>query len=213
MNLTNSYFREVWNYKNADFNLLNNLIEAFNWDTIINETRSVNQACENFTDLFLKFCKECIPCKKVLIRQNDKPWFSSELRYNIRLRNRLRKRYFKTKRESDRSSFKRQRNKVNNMIKHAKETFTNKIDDILLNQELGNSCKTFWQVMGRFMGKKGHQLLYLLYENMMVLMDLRITKTWWFLWIYGLRKHDGSYGFTDYENMIVLMDLRITKTW
>ena len=32
------------------------------------------------------------------------------------------------------------------------------------------------------------------------------------LWIYGLRKHDGSYGFTDYENMMVLMDLRITKT-
>ena len=27
-----------------------------------------------------------------------------------------------------------------------------------------------------------------------------------------LRKHDGSYGFTDYENMMVLMDLRITKT-
>ena len=92
MNLTNSYFREVWNYKNADFNLLNNLIEAINWDTIINETRSVDQACESFTDLFLKFCKERIPCKNVLIRQNDKPWFSSELRYNIRLRDRLRKR-------------------------------------------------------------------------------------------------------------------------
>ena len=102
------------------------------------------------------------------------------------------------------------------MIKYAKETFINKIDDILLNREPGNSCKTFWQVMGHFMGKKGHQLLYLLYENMMVLMvlmDLRITKTWWFLWIYGLRKHDGSYGFTDYENKMVLMDLRITKTW
>ena len=39
---------------------------------------------------------------------------------------------------------------------------------------------------------------------MMVLMDLRVTKT--------LRKHDGSNGFTDYENMMVLMDLRITKT-
>ena len=76
------------------------------------------------------------------------------------------------------------------MIKHAKETFTNKINDILLNQELGNSGKTFWQVMGRFMGKKGTSVI-----------KPPLPK-----------KNDGSYGFTDYENMMVLMDLRITKT-
>ena len=75
------------------------------------------------------------------------------------------------------------------MIKHAKETFINKIDDILLNQEPGNSCKTFWQAIGRFIGKKGTSVI-----------------------IPPLRKHDGSNGFTDYENMMVLMDLRITKT-
>ena len=62
------------------------------------------------------------------------------------------------------------------MIKHAKETFINKIDDILLTQEPGNSCKTFWQVMGRFMGKKGTSVI-----------------------IPPLQKHDGSYWFTDYE--------------
>ena len=101
-NLSNSYFREIWNYKTADFNSLNNLIQNFDWGTIINETFSVDQACENFTIFFFKFCDECIPRKKVLIRQNDKPWFSSELRYNIKLRDRLRKTYFKSKRHSDR---------------------------------------------------------------------------------------------------------------
>ena len=103
----------------------------------------------------MKYCKECIPCRKVLIRQNDKPWFNSDLRHNLRIRDRLRKRYFKTKRENDHISFKRQRNKVNNMIKYAKENCVNKIDDIILNQGTGNSCRTFWQVMGRFMGKTG----------------------------------------------------------
>ena len=45
---------------------------------------------------------------------------------------------------------------MNNMIKYAKEnTFIHKIDDILGNPEIGNSSKTFWQVMGRFMGKTG----------------------------------------------------------
>ena len=41
-----------------------------------------------------------------------------ELRYNIKLRDRLRKRFFKSKSNTDRNSFKRQRNKVNNMIKY-----------------------------------------------------------------------------------------------
>lgn len=176
LNMSNSYHREVWNYKNANYTLLNNLIEAHKWDTIINDTSTIDQACKSFTDIFLTFCKECIPCKKVLIRQNDKPWFSTELRYNIRLRDRLRKRYFRTKRDADRLSFKVQRNKVNNMIKYAKDNFINKIDDFLINQETGNSCKTFWQVMGRFMGKKGTSII-----------------------IPPLRKNDNTFGFTDYE--------------
>ena len=104
-------------------------------------------ACINFTDVFLKFCKECILCQKVLIRQNDKPWFNSEISHNIRLRDKLRKSFFKTKRESDHVSFKQQRNKVNNMIKYAKENFIHKIDDILGNPEIGNSRKTFMQVI------------------------------------------------------------------
>ena len=148
-----SYYREVWNFRNADTERLNQLIRSYYWDSIINDNCAIGDACINFTDVFLKFCKECIPCQKVLIRQNDKPWFNSEIRHNIRLRNKLRKRFFKTQRESDHVSFKQQRNKVNNMMKCAKENFINKIDDILGNSEIGSSSKTFWQVMGRFMGK------------------------------------------------------------
>ena len=42
------------------------------------------------------------------------------------------------------------------MIKYAKENFIHKIDNILGNPEIGNSSKTFWQVMGRFMEKLAH---------------------------------------------------------
>ncbi|MCG8045972.1 MAG: endonuclease/exonuclease/phosphatase family protein, partial [Candidatus Thiodiazotropha endolucinida] len=80
-----SYYREVWNYKNVDTERLNQLIGTHDWDSVMNENCSVDEACVNFTDIFLKFCKECIPCRKVLIRQNDKPWFNSELRFNLRI--------------------------------------------------------------------------------------------------------------------------------
>ena len=112
INLSTSYYREVWNYKNADFERLNNLISTYNWDVILNENFTIDQSCARFTELFLKFCKECIPCKKVLIRKNDKPWFNSELRYNIKLRDRLWKRFFKSKSNLDRMSFKRSNNLI-----------------------------------------------------------------------------------------------------
>ena len=61
----------------------------------------IDKICENFTKTFINFCKKCIPSNKVLIRPDDKPWFTSELRYNIRLRDRLRKHAFKTSNEID----------------------------------------------------------------------------------------------------------------
>ncbi|MEW8546228.1 MAG: endonuclease/exonuclease/phosphatase family protein, partial [Candidatus Thiodiazotropha sp.] len=151
VDLSNSYYRDIWNYKNADYDKLNNFISQYDWDSVINDNATVDDACNRFTNIFLDFCKECIPRKKVLIRPNDKPWFNSELRYNIRLRDRLRKKAFKTNNDSDKIRYKRQRNRVNNMKKNAKENFNDTIDDILSKSEFGS--KTFWQIMGRFMGK------------------------------------------------------------
>ena len=131
--ISTCYWREVWNYKNADYHLLNDLIEDYDWNLIINDTVSVDEAAKNFTGIFIDFCRKCIPCKKVLIRPNDKPWFSSKLRYNIRLRDRLRKRAFTTQKENDFKKYKIQRNHVNNMKKFAKENYNNNIDEILTN--------------------------------------------------------------------------------
>ena len=58
------------------------------------------------------------------------PWFTSEVRCNNRLRDRLRKLFLKSGRFADRLSYKRQRNKVNSMKKYAKEHCINNIDNI-----------------------------------------------------------------------------------
>ena len=139
--MSNSYYRDIWNYKNADYDKLNNFIFQFDWDSVINDNVTVDDACNKFTSIFFEFCKECIPRKKVLIRPNDKPWFNSELRYNIRLRDRLRKKAFKTNNNFDKIRYKRQRNRVNNMKKNAKENFNDTIDDILSNSETGSKSR------------------------------------------------------------------------
>ena len=132
--------------------MLNNLIEEYDWNLLFNDSISVDDACESFTKTFLDFCKICIPSKKVLIRPDDKPWFTSEIRHNLRLRDRLRKRAFRTRREVDFKRYKKQRNHVNNIKKFANENYNNNIEEILTNPEFGN--KTFWHILGRYMGKK-----------------------------------------------------------
>ena len=82
---------------------------------------------EEFTKLSLDIARQCIPTKTITVRDYDKPWFNNEIRKEIRLRDRLRINVFKFGRESDtlkyKKKHKKQRNKVNNMKKKAKENF------------------------------------------------------------------------------------------
>ena len=52
--LWKSYYREVLNFKNANFNHSNDLIRQHDWDSEINETLSIDQSCKNFTNTFLQ---------------------------------------------------------------------------------------------------------------------------------------------------------------
>ena len=153
LKLSSSYFREVWDYKHADYERLNDLIEQCDWTALISSSSNIDEACKMFTSTFLNFCKTCIPVRTVLIRRNDKHWFNSDLRYNIRIRDRLRKKYLKTYNHSDKLLFKRQRNKVNNMKTYAKEN----ISDTISNHD--SNSKSFWQLMGKFMGKKCNSVI------------------------------------------------------
>ena len=76
---------------------------------------------------------DCIPSKTKKIRPNDNPWFNSEIRWECRKRDRLRKIARRTLKERDMLPFKKQRNKVNNMRYHAKEMFYGNIDGLLFD--------------------------------------------------------------------------------
>jgi hypothetical protein len=78
---------------------------------------------EEFRKLFLDIARQCIPTKTITVGDYDKPWFNNDIRKEIRLRVRLIKHVLKFGRESDTLKYKKQRNKVNNMIKKAKENF------------------------------------------------------------------------------------------
>jgi hypothetical protein len=121
--------------------------------------------CEKFTKCFLKITKECILTKLVTIRNNDRPWFSNEIRKEIRIRDRLRNNVLKLHRERDiKLCKKKQRNKVNNMNKIGEENFENNLDCILL--ENPSNPKTYYRIMKMLIkSNKGSNCIPPLSEN------------------------------------------------
>ena len=86
----------------------------------------IDTATTNFTSALLSAARQAIPTKTIRIRQNDKPWVTSELKRHIRKRDRL----FRTARHKHADNqawdrWRRQRNLVtdlNRQLKHAHVT-------------------------------------------------------------------------------------------
>jgi hypothetical protein len=124
------------------FEKFNNLIRHFNWeDSLFTLVDDVNEMADFFTNKYLEMAKECIPTKVVNIQRTDKPWFHSEIRHHIRIRDRLHKKLKSSPTVHNRNIYKIQRNKVNNMIIHAKEQFYLNANGLL--DEKSNNSKGF----------------------------------------------------------------------
>ena len=145
------YTRRVWFYKRADFAKLDNNLRSFDWKCL--SEGSVNDSCTLFTNKFMDFVNECIPHKDVTIRPNDKPWYDSEIRKYSRKRDRQKSKATKSGLQTDWTKYKLLRNKVNNLKKHAKETFYNNLELSLLSN-FSNNKKEFWKIVKHFTSKK-----------------------------------------------------------
>ena len=77
----------------------------------------MDENCQTFTKTFIEIIKNCVPQKEVTIRLSDKVWFNSELRREIRKRDRLRKLARRFNSDSNINKYKKQRNHVNNLKK------------------------------------------------------------------------------------------------
>ena len=91
-----------------------------------------------FTNKHLEFVEKCIPSKVILVRNDDKPWYDSEITKYSRIRDRLKTKASKSKNQNDLPKYKCARNKDNNLKNDAKELFYNNLENILLEKSLNN---------------------------------------------------------------------------
>ena len=136
--------RKVWNYKKANFNLLNEKILTTNWSFIKNT--DIDTASKLFTEMFLNIAQSCIPTYFVTIRPKDKPWYNSEIRKTSRQKDKHRKIAQVSGKSTDWLTFKKLRNKVNNMKKHAKEVFFNNLEFTISDVSRTNP-REYWRLI------------------------------------------------------------------
>ena len=146
-----SFTRRVWFYKRANYTQLEEYLRSYDWNCL--KAGSVNDSCELFTNQFMEFVNMSIPHKDVTIRPSDKPWYDSEIRRHSRKRDRQKKKAVRTSRQSDWAKYKTLRNKVNNLKRHAKESFDNNLELSLLTN-FSNNKKEFWKIVKHFVSKK-----------------------------------------------------------
>ncbi|PJE78524.1 hypothetical protein CI610_02532 [invertebrate metagenome] len=156
------YFkRKVWLYDQTDINKLKGMINSIPWFDTFTNLSNVNEMCNFFTEKFHDAIDKCIPSKEILVRDSDKPWMNGMVRRNIRKRDRLKKIMFNNNSESNKNKYKHMRNKVNNMIKRAKEIFYENINTVIDNSN--NNPKVYWKLLGNLIrGKKNTDISPLL---------------------------------------------------
>ena len=92
-----------------------------------------------------------VPMKKIVLRGNNKPHMTSQLRKAIRKKYRLKNRANKSSKPADKTVYKTQRNLVVKLNKEAKKSFLKN----QITENAANKTKNFWKLYKAFFTEKG----------------------------------------------------------
>ena len=141
--------RRIWRYDLADFETANSLLESTDFTNLLN--CDIDQAWSNWKCKFLSVMEQCIPHKTIQKKRNL-PWLNFELTKSMRARNLAYKRAKRSGKHNHWRAFQMKRNKVANMLKHAKRNYFNSLNT--------SDQKAFWKAT-KFATKKETRIPFL----------------------------------------------------
>ena len=139
----------TWDYHHLDTDKLTRLLIDTDWDTILDN--DINEATVQFTHTILNAAKESIPQHIKTIRNRDKPWVNSDLKRQIRKRERLFRKAKARNSDSDWNRWKLQRNLVTELNKKLKGHFI-KMQTVKLLENKKNP-QQYHQILKNMIGK------------------------------------------------------------
>ena len=125
--------RTIWRYNHANWEGACELINDFDWDSIVSD--DVNSSWMKWQHQFLSIMEQCIPQRSLPPRKNL-PWMNKNLKQAMRRRNAL---YKNGKRTGNFSKFKAARNRVVNLLRESKKNYFTKINP--------RDTKKFWKII------------------------------------------------------------------
>ena len=72
--------KQIWDYKHMDPDKLTTLLLEIDWNRLLD--LDLDEATDNFTDVLMTAAKAAIPVLTISPPNNNKPWFSAELKGN-----------------------------------------------------------------------------------------------------------------------------------
>ena len=137
----------MWLYKKANFRSFEREISNYDWSVLHEE--SLDESCSKFSDIFLHMVKLCIPSNLVVVRPNDKLWYDSEKRHFTTKRDKLKRKLINSTSLHLREQYRKLRNKVNNIKKHAEERFYKNLESSI-SDFYSNNKRQFWSIIRHF---------------------------------------------------------------
>ena len=131
--------RSMKNYNKEDFVSKLNSINYPDYETF----GDVNKGYANFIMHLRNTIDKCAPLKEVKVKNNSQEWYDGEIKDKICTRNKLYKKFTKSKLQIDKNIFIQARNDVRNLIKAKKKRFVdNKLkENVSKSKELWKTLK------------------------------------------------------------------------
>ena len=123
----------IWDYQKMDAMLLTNMLLAIDWTGIME--KDINTATSEFIAALHHAASAAIPRRHLKQKRKSKSWISTDLKRNIRKRDRLFKRAKETQSSFDWARWRHQRNVVSNMNKQLKSEYIKTQVEKLLTQK------------------------------------------------------------------------------
>jgi hypothetical protein len=143
------YYRDIWLYKNADFDQFRTALLNADFDTLF-EDDNVDNICKAWSDKFVTIAKQHIPNKTVLIRPNDSPWYNCSLRLMKRKMLRMFRKFKMTKNDHNWETYKKLRNEYQHALDKAEADYNRSLTDSLKDSK---TSKGWWRTVKSLLGK------------------------------------------------------------
>lgn len=147
-----TYQREVWDYKTANFDAINEALSNAPFDSAFLIFDEIDDIVHYTYELISVILHEHIRNKTVVIRPGDKPWMSNEVRRAFRNRDREFKRYKRVQSDTNKFRFQLARRDANRLKREAIQRYEQNIVDKLSNPNL--DPKKFWSLSKSVLGSK-----------------------------------------------------------